>query len=117
MLPSASLGERRTGHGRFGLYEPIHGSAPDIAGRDAANPAGTILSAAMLLRWSLGLDAAAADVEAAVAAAIEDGYRTADLLPTDGDRVRLQVVGTKAMTAAIVERLGARVVTAPGARS
>ncbi len=57
MLPSASLGDRRTEHGRFGLYEPIHGSAPDIAGRDAANPLGTILSAAMLLRWSLGLEA------------------------------------------------------------
>ena len=48
MLPSASLGERRTAHGTFGLYEPIHGSAPDIAGRDLANPIGTILSAAML---------------------------------------------------------------------
>ncbi|MEO5704328.1 MAG: 3-isopropylmalate dehydrogenase [Candidatus Limnocylindrales bacterium] len=109
MLPSASLGDRRTSHGRFGLYEPIHGSAPDIARQDAANPAGTILSAAMLLRWSLGLESAAADVEAAVGAAIEDGYRTADLLPTDGDRAGLQVVGTRAMTAAIVDRLGARV--------
>ena len=56
MLPSASLGERRTAHGTFGLYEPIHGSAPDIAGRDLANPIGTILSAAMLLRLSLGRD-------------------------------------------------------------
>ena len=89
MLPSASLGERRTAHGRFGLYEPIHGSAPDIAGRDLANPAGTILSAAMLLRWSLGLEAAAASIEAAVAAAIDAGYRTADLLPPDGDRTGL----------------------------
>ena len=82
MLPSASLGDRRTAHGRFGLYEPIHGSAPDIAGRDAANPLGTILSAAMLLRWSLGLDSVAADVEAAVAGALADGYRTNDLVPT-----------------------------------
>jgi 3-isopropylmalate dehydrogenase len=106
MLPSASLGDRRTAHGRFGLYEPIHGSAPDIAGRDLANPAGTILSAAMLLRWSLGLQAAAADVEAAVAGAIADGFRTADLVPTDGDRTGLRVVGTREMTAAIVARLG-----------
>jgi 3-isopropylmalate dehydrogenase len=105
MLPSASLGDRRTAHGRFGLYEPIHGSAPDIAGQDAANPAGTILSAAMLLRWSLGLEQAAADVERAVAAALADGYRTADLLPPDGDRAGLRVVGTQEMTAAIVDRL------------
>ncbi len=109
MLPSASLGDRKTAHGRFGLYEPIHGSAPDIAGRDAANPLGTILSAAMLLRWSLGLDSAARDVEAAVSAAIEAGVRTADLLPPDGDRTGLRVVGTREMTAAVVERLAARV--------
>ncbi len=116
MLPSASLGERRTAHGRFGLYEPIHGSAPDIAGRDAANPAGTILSAAMLLRWSLGLERAAADVEAAVGAAIADGYRTADLLPTDGDRAGLRVAGTREMTAAIIERLRAGLGAPPDAR-
>ena len=54
MLPSASIGTRTTAHGRHGLYEPIHGSAPDIAGQDLANPLGTILSAAMMLRWSLG---------------------------------------------------------------
>ncbi|HLO34891.1 MAG TPA: 3-isopropylmalate dehydrogenase, partial [Candidatus Deferrimicrobium sp.] len=66
MLPSASLGARRTAHGTFGLYEPIHGSAPDIAGRDLANPIGTILSAAMLLRLSLGREDAAAAIEAAV---------------------------------------------------
>jgi 3-isopropylmalate dehydrogenase len=109
MLPSASLGDRRTAHGRFGLYEPIHGSAPDIAGRDAANPLGTILSAAMLLRWSLGLAAAADGVEAAVRAAIDDGWRTADLVPPDGDSSGLRVVGTRAMTDAVVERLGAAV--------
>jgi 3-isopropylmalate dehydrogenase len=112
MLPSASVGERRTAHGRFGLYEPIHGSAPDIAGRDLANPAGTILSAAMLLRWSLGLETAAASVEAAVASTIDDGYRTADLVPPDGDRTGITVVGTREMTAAIVERLGAGVAAA-----
>jgi 3-isopropylmalate dehydrogenase len=106
MLPSASLGDRRTAHGRFGLYEPIHGSAPDIAGQDLANPLGTILSAAMLLRWSLGLSAAADDLEAAVDAVLADGYRTADLLPPGGGRDGLRVVGTRAMTAAVVERLG-----------
>ena len=106
MLPSASLGDRPTAHGRFGLYEPIHGSAPDIAGRDAANPLGTILSAAMLLRWSLGLAEAADGVETAVRSAIEDGWRTADLLPADGDAEGLRLAGTKAMTEAVVERLG-----------
>ncbi|HSN73431.1 MAG TPA: 3-isopropylmalate dehydrogenase [Steroidobacteraceae bacterium] len=74
LLPSASLGE-----GRRGLYEPIHGSAPDIAGRHLANPYGTILSAAMLLRHSLDLPDCALLVERAVAAMIEDGIRTADL--------------------------------------
>jgi len=113
MLPSASLGDRRTAHGRFGLYEPIHGSAPDIAGRDAANPLGTILSAAMLLRWSLGLAEAADDVEAAVRSAIDDGWRTADLVPADGDDDGIRVVGTRAMTEAVVERLGSRAGAAP----
>jgi 3-isopropylmalate dehydrogenase len=74
VLPSASLGE-----GQFGLYEPIHGSAPDIAGRGLANPIGTVLSAAMLLRHSLGLLDEAAAVEAAVEAALASGARTADL--------------------------------------
>jgi 3-isopropylmalate dehydrogenase len=109
MLPSASIGDRRTDHGLHGLYEPIHGSAPDIAGRDLANPIGTILSAAMLLRWSLGQAAAAAAIEAAVGQALDDGYRTRDLVPAgglDGDSVR--VVGTVGMTDAILERLSAR---------
>lgn len=74
LLPSASLGE-----GRKGLYEPIHGSAPDIAGRGIANPTGTILSSAMLLRHSLGLEEEAAAVEAAVAAVLDSGRGTADL--------------------------------------
>jgi 3-isopropylmalate dehydrogenase len=74
MLPSASIGE-----GGPGLYEPIHGSAPDIAGRGIANPVGTILSAAMLLRHSLGLAAEAAAIEKAVDGAISDGCRTGDL--------------------------------------
>jgi 3-isopropylmalate dehydrogenase len=74
MLPSASLGEDGPG-----LYEPIHGSAPDIAGQGIANPVGTLLSVAMLLRHSLRLDAEAAAVEAAVDAAISEGCRTRDL--------------------------------------
>jgi 3-isopropylmalate dehydrogenase len=76
MLPSASLGE-----GRFGLYEPVHGSAPDIAGQGKANPIGTILSAAMLLRYSLGLETEARAVEAAVDAVLADGGRTGDIAP------------------------------------
>jgi 3-isopropylmalate dehydrogenase len=91
MLPSASLGD-----GGPGLYEPIHGSAPDIAGRGIANPAGTILSAALLLRYSLHLDREAAAVEAAVDQAIGDGCRTADL----GGGLT-----TQQMTAEIVARL------------
>ena len=115
MLPSASLGDRRTAHGRFGLYEPIHGSAPDIAGRDLANPLGAILSAAMLLRWSLGLGAAADDIEGAVRAAIDDGFRTSDLVPSDGRADGLRVVGTAEMTDAVVERLRAPVAARPAA--
>jgi 3-isopropylmalate dehydrogenase len=74
MLPSAAL----DGSGK-GLYEPIHGSAPDIAGQGKANPCATILSAAMLLRYSLGLAEAADRIEAAVTAALTGGARTADL--------------------------------------
>ena len=111
MLPSASVGNRRTAHGLHGLYEPIHGSAPDIAGRDLANPIGTILSGAMLLRWSLGQAEAAAAIEAAVSGAIDDGYRTADLWPADGQSsAGLTKAGTLAMTQAIVDRIGARAV-------
>jgi 3-isopropylmalate dehydrogenase len=74
LLPSASLGE-----GTKGLYEPIHGSAPDIAGKDVANPIGTILSAAMLLRHSLRLKREAESVERAVFEVVAQGARTADL--------------------------------------
>jgi 3-isopropylmalate dehydrogenase len=109
MLPSASIGTRRTDHGLFGLYEPIHGSAPDIAGRDLANPIGTILSAAMLLRWSLGREDAATALEAAVSAALDDGYRTRDLViggdVAHAEAAGLTVVGTGAMAAAIGNRL------------
>lgn len=112
MLPSASLGTRRTAYGTFGLYEPIHGSAPDIAGEDKANPIGTILSAAMLLRLSLGRDDAATAVEAAVFSALDDGWRTGDLAdpanPDDG----LVVVGTTAFATAVIDALGAATVGA-----
>jgi 3-isopropylmalate dehydrogenase len=81
LLASASLAE-----GTMGLYEPIHGSAPDIAGQDKANPMATILSAAMLLRHSFGLEAPAARIEAAVAKALATGIRGGDLGGTDGTR-------------------------------
>lgn len=94
MMPSASIGECTS------LYEPIHGSAPDIAGRGIANPIGTILSAAMLLRYSLGEEAAAVAIEAAVDKALDDGYRTGDLY-RDG----FQRVNTKEMTQVILDRI------------
>jgi 3-isopropylmalate dehydrogenase len=109
MLPSASLGERKTAHGTFGLYEPIHGSAPDIAGQDRANPIGTILSAAMLLRLSLGREDAASAIERAVTAAIDAGWRTGDLAPADDPDDGLVVVGTTAFATAVIEQLGAPV--------
>ena len=109
MLPSASLGDRLTKHGTFGLYEPIHGSAPDIAGEDKANPIGTILSAAMMLRLSLGLDEAATAVETAVADALDGGWRTGDLAdPADLDD-GLVVVGTTGFATAVIESLEAAV--------
>ncbi|MDP4182836.1 MAG: 3-isopropylmalate dehydrogenase, partial [Bacillota bacterium] len=74
MLPSASLGA-----GTLGLYEPIHGSAPDIAGQDKANPIATILSVAMMMKYSFGLDDVAKDIEGAVERILEKGYRTGDL--------------------------------------
>ena len=84
LLPSASLGERQTAFGAFGLYEPIHGSAPDIAGQGRANPLAAILSLAMLLRHSLGREAEAARVERAVARVLAAGLRGADLGGDDG---------------------------------
>lgn len=78
MIPSSSLGKTSCG-----LYEPIHGSAPDIAGCDIANPIGTILSAAMMLRYSFDMEEAATDIENAVSKALDAGYRTADIMPTD----------------------------------
>lgn len=74
MLSSASLNETK-----FGMYEPSHGSAPDIAGKDLANPIATVLSAAMMLRYSFDLDREADAVEAAVKTVLEKGWRTADI--------------------------------------
>jgi 3-isopropylmalate dehydrogenase len=81
MLPSASLGDAGPG-----LYEPVHGSAPDIAGHDAANPIAACLSAAMMLRYSLGAPGAAGRIEAAVAAVLDAGHRTRDLGGSLGTR-------------------------------
>jgi 3-isopropylmalate dehydrogenase len=107
MLPSASIGEKRTAHGIHGLYEPIHGSAPDIAGKDIANPIATILSGAMLLRWSLGQTAAAEAIEKAVADALAQGYRTPDLVAATGEQPGQRKVGTQAMADAVVAALEA----------
>jgi 3-isopropylmalate dehydrogenase len=95
VLPSASLSERpgRAPGTRFGLYEPIHGSAPDIAGQGRANPTGTILSAAMLLRWSLGLEKEATAVEKAVAGTIADGIRTPDMADPGREPVSTRALG------------------------
>ena len=99
MLPSASLGA-----GGIGLYEPVHGSAPDIAGQDVANPLAAILSAAMLFEHSLGALAAAQQVRDAVTAVLDAGQRTADLL-LPGER--RGTVGCRAMGDLVVARLGA----------
>jgi 3-isopropylmalate dehydrogenase len=93
MLPSASLGD-----GPKGLYEPVHGSAPDIAGQDLANPLATILSAAMMLRWSFGLEAEAARIETAVRGALAKGFRTRDLAEPGA-----RLVGTIEMGAVVAE--------------
>ena len=95
MLASASLGE-----GKRGLYEPIHGSAPDIAGQGIANPLATILSGAMLLRYSLDEEAAADAIEAAVEKVLNDGYRTPDIATEGSIRV-----GTSEMGDAVVNAL------------
>jgi 3-isopropylmalate dehydrogenase len=97
MLPSASLGE-----GGVGLYEPVHGSAPDIAGRDVANPLAAILSAAMLLEHSFDAPEAAASVRRAVDAVLADGHRTADLVSA-GDRAT--PIGCREMGDRVLERL------------
>jgi len=105
VLPSASLGHAMVNGLRRGLYEPIHGSAPDIAGKGIANPAGAILSAAMLLRHSLGLHDDAAAVESAVFDAIADGVRTADCVTPGTD-----ACSTSEFTDAVMGRLMASAV-------
>ncbi|MDP2727080.1 MAG: isocitrate/isopropylmalate family dehydrogenase, partial [Dehalococcoidia bacterium] len=110
MLPSASLGAETTGRGginhartglRFGMYEPIHGSAPSRAGQDLANPIASILSAAMMLHHSLGLETEATAIEAAVEGVLESGYRTYDIM----EEGRTQV-GTRQMGDLIAQGIG-----------
>ena len=101
MLSSASLNETK-----FGLYEPSGGSAPDIAGQGIANPIATILSAAMMLRYSFDLDAEADAIEHAVEQVLEDGYRTIDIMPQEVDKQdTVTKVGTKEMGDLICERI------------
>lgn len=90
MLPSASLGE-----GKFGMYEPIHGSAPDIAGQDKANPIATVLSVAMMLRYSLGLSDEADNIEDAVKKTLAQGYRTGDIAGDNSNVVGCVEMGEK----------------------
>lgn len=97
MIPSSSLG--KTGRG---LYEPIHGSAPDIAGKDIANPIGTVLSAAMMLRYSFDMPNEADCIEKAVDAVLNAGYRTADIMPKDGG---FELIGCRRMGSLIAENL------------
>ena len=96
LLPSASLAK-----GNFGMYEPVHGSAPDIAGKDMANPMATILSAAMMLRYTFGLGEEADAVEKAVKKVLADGHRTHDIAG-DGEKA----IGTEAAGRLIVENIG-----------
>ena len=101
MLSSASLNDTK-----FGLYEPSGGSAPDIAGKGIANPIATILSAAMMLRYSFDLDAEADAVEAAVKQVLKDGYRTIDIMPQEEDKkTTVTQVGTARMGDLICERI------------
>ena len=107
MLPSASMGDpadEASGQKAPGLFEPIHGSAPDIAGRDIANPLATILATAMMLRHGLGHEASATRIESAVARVLADGLRTSDIArPGHAEE---SILGTRAMGRAVVDRLG-----------
>lgn len=101
MIPSSSLGD-----GPRGLYEPIHGSAPDIAGQDLANPIGTILSAAMMLRYSFGLEQEACCIEQAVSDVLDAGYRTADIMPAGPEAADCRRVGCREMGQLILNFMG-----------
>ena len=101
MLPSASLGEP----GSPGMYEPIHGSAPDIAGQDKANPLASILSAAMMLRLSLKLEKEADDVEKAVTNVLAAGLRTRDIMSNQTDEQGLTCIGTHAMAQRVSDQI------------
>ena len=100
MIPSSSLGDSSCG-----LYEPIHGSAPDIAGQDLANPIGTILAAAMMLRYSFDMAAEADCIERAVSAVLDEGYRTADIMPSGGQGSQCRKIGCREMGALIRSHL------------
>lgn len=100
MIPSSSLGATSCG-----LYEPIHGSAPDIAGTDMANPIGTVLSAAMMLRYSFDMPKEADCIENAVSAVLDQGYRTADIMPSGEETEKCHKVGCSQMGALILKNL------------
>jgi 3-isopropylmalate dehydrogenase len=100
LIPSASLGERKTKYGVFGLYEPSHGSAPDIAGKGIANPLATILSGALMLRYSFGEEKAAVRIETAVRKVLAKGLRTRDLAGPKG-----RALSTEAMGQAVLKAL------------
>ena len=101
MLSSASLNDTK-----FGLYEPSGGSAPDIAGKGIANPIATILSAAMMLRYSFDLDEEASAIEQAVKQVLKDGFRTIDIMPQDeSEKQWVTQIGTKDMGNKICERI------------
>jgi 3-isopropylmalate dehydrogenase len=109
MLPSASLAGIPNGDGKnsrpLGIYEPIHGSAPDIAGKNIANPLAAILSAAMMLRYSFALEKEAAALEASVNQVLEDGLRTADIASRGSGGAAEKIVGTREMGGAVLKAL------------
>jgi 3-isopropylmalate dehydrogenase len=115
MLPSASLGTRTTKYGRFGLYEPIHGTATHHTGKGTANPLATILSAALLLRHSLGLKREAAAVERAVQRAVSAGFRTPDIAGSAA-KGKDKAVSTKEMGEAVARLVAGESAVPAGAR-